>query len=141
MSDTKAFFKDKKVLVTGAGKGKKKPNQINQKAVRMEISYFKNRTTVLKQENIFQGIGRALAKRLCQLGSNVVAVSRTQSDLDSLTREIGSGLSTVCVDLQDWNATREKLKDCVQGVHCLVNNAAIAQLEPFMQISEQHFDQ
>lgn len=80
-------------------------------------------------------------KRLSQLGAQVVAVSRTQSDLASLVLELGASVSPICVDLLDWKATRESLKEAVKGVHCLVNNAAIAQLEPFMDVSEQHFDQ
>ncbi|XP_059475541.1 L-xylulose reductase-like [Neocloeon triangulifer] len=102
-----AFFKGKKVLVTGAGKG----------------------------------IGRALVVRLWQLGAKPVAVTRSQRDLDSLKEELGASLSTVCVDLADWQATRLQLKEAVQGVHCLVNNAAVAQLEPFLKVSEEHFDQ
>ncbi|CAB3378896.1 Hypothetical predicted protein [Cloeon dipterum] len=100
------FFKDKKVLVTGAGKG----------------------------------IGRATVRRLCQLGAHVVAVSRTQSDLDSLRDEFSGSVTSVCVDLADWTATRERLSEAAKGVHCLVNNAGVALLEPFMDVTEEHFD-
>ena len=34
------------------------------------------------------GIGRAVAKALAQCGAEVVAFSRTQSDLDSLKEEV-----------------------------------------------------
>jgi len=70
----------------------------------------------------------------------VVAVSRTQSDLDTLAQEVGNGLKCVCVDLSDWQATRDSLREAVRGVHCLVNNAAVAHLEPFLAVSEHNFD-
>lgn len=75
------------------------------------------------------------------MGAHVVAVSRTQSDLASLALELGASVSPICVDLLDWKATRQSLNEAVKGVHCLVNNAAVAQLEPFMDVTEQHFDQ
>lgn len=38
---------------------------------------------------LFLGIGRLLALKLAETGANVIAVSRTQSDLDSLKEEVG----------------------------------------------------
>ena len=34
------------------------------------------------------GIGRAIAIKLCRCGADVVAISRTQEDLDSLKEEV-----------------------------------------------------
>lgn len=42
---------------------------------------------------IYTGIGREVAKKLVELGANTVALSRTQSDLDSLKSEVSSKLS------------------------------------------------
>lgn len=40
--------------------------------------------------NLFKmtGIGRAVALKLVEAGANLIAVSRTQSDLDSLKQEV-----------------------------------------------------
>ena len=35
------------------------------------------------------GIGRTTAVRLAELGAHVVAISRTQADLDSLKEQVG----------------------------------------------------
>ena len=37
---------------------------------------------------IFSGIGRGIAIRLAQCGAQVIALSRTQEDLDSLKQEV-----------------------------------------------------
>jgi len=36
-----------------------------------------------------QGIGRATAKALVQCGAEVIALTRTQADLDTLVKEVG----------------------------------------------------
>ena len=42
---------------------------------------------------LLAGIGRSIVKALHAAGAGVVAVSRTQADLDSLVREVGATLS------------------------------------------------
>ena len=42
---------------------------------------------------LLAGIGRSIVKALHAAGARVVAVSRTQADLDSLVREVGAALS------------------------------------------------
>ena len=51
-----------------------------------------------------KGIGRETARLMAARGASVVAVSRTESDLDSLAAEIGC--ATVAVDLADADAAR-----------------------------------
>ncbi|KAF4523797.1 hypothetical protein B566_EDAN013354 [Ephemera danica] len=87
-----------------------------------------------------KGIGRATVRKLVSLGAEVVAVSRTQADLDVLKSESPDKVVTICVDLADWDATRAALKVAAPGCHGLVNNAAIARLEPFMSVSQSNFD-
>lgn len=72
------------------------------------------------------GIGRALSVRLAALGATVIAVSQTQSKLDSLKRELGDSVITLCVDLSNWNETDNKLRDLCKTVDYLVNNAGYA---------------
>ncbi|TSK14496.1 Beta-1,3-N-acetylglucosaminyltransferase radical fringe [Bagarius yarrelli] len=84
------------------------------------------------------GIGRATALALARGGAEVIAVTRTQADLDTLVHECAS-IKPVCVDLADWNATENALKD-VGPVDLLVNNAGCATLEPFLEITQDSFD-
>ena len=44
---------------------------------------------VLNVYFIFPGIGRDLAVRLAEYGAHVIAVCRTQADLDSLKQQVG----------------------------------------------------
>ncbi|XP_059509693.1 L-xylulose reductase isoform X1 [Stegostoma tigrinum] len=85
-----------------------------------------------------KGIGRATAKALLECGAEVIALSRTQSDLDSLVQESPKML-TICVDISDWEATENSLKD-IGRIDLLVNNAAVAILQPFLSVTEDAFD-
>ena len=82
-----------------------------------------------------KGLGRAVAKRLIQDGHSVVAVGRSQEDLDSLREEVqGSPLLTpIRADL----SSRETLDAAIDAVleatgervSVLVNNAAVQHFE------------
>ncbi|XP_070249299.1 L-xylulose reductase [Myotis yumanensis] len=85
-----------------------------------------------------KGIGRSTVQALYAAGVQVVAVSRTQGDLDSLAREC-PGVETVCVDLGDWEATERALGG-VGPVDLLVNNAALALLQPFLEVTKEACD-
>lgn len=75
---------------------------------------------------------------LARCGAEVVAVTRTQSDLDSLLQECPS-ITPVCVDLSDWDATETALSEA-GPVDLLVNNAACAMLQPFLEVTPEQFD-
>eukprot|EP00069_Balaena_mysticetus_P017882 bmy_02236T0 len=77
-------------------------------------------------------------KALHASGARVVAVSRTNADLVSLSKE-GPGVEPVCVDLGDWEAMERALGG-VGPVDVLVNNAAVALLQPFLQTTKEAFD-
>ncbi|KAM5309099.1 L-xylulose reductase isoform 1-T1 [Glossophaga mutica] len=85
-----------------------------------------------------KGIGRSTVRALHAAGVEVVAVSRTQGDLDSLVREC-PGVKPVCVDLGDWAATERALGG-VGPVDLLVNNAAVALLQPFLEVTKEACD-
>ncbi|XP_050775999.1 L-xylulose reductase isoform X1 [Gopherus flavomarginatus] len=85
-----------------------------------------------------KGIGRAAALALSRAGAQVIALSRTQADLQSLERE-GTGIETLCVDLGDWDATEAALSK-VGAIDLLVNNAAVAVLQPFLEVTKEAFD-
>ncbi|KAJ8363676.1 hypothetical protein SKAU_G00125070 [Synaphobranchus kaupii] len=101
----------------------------------MEITFAGKRAMVT---GAGKGIGRATALALARSGAEVTAVTRTQSDLDSLLIECAS-IRTVCVDLSDWEATEAALKD-LGPVDLLVNNAACAPLQPFLEVTADQFD-
>ncbi|KAI4801091.1 hypothetical protein KUCAC02_000017, partial [Chaenocephalus aceratus] len=84
-------------------------------------------------------IGRATALALARCGAKVTAVTRSQADLHSLLQECAS-ITPVCVDLADWGATEAALQD-VGPIDLLVNNAAFATLQPFLEVTPDKFDQ
>ena len=84
-----------------------------------------------------KGIGRATAKLLAQHGAEVIALTRTAADLDSLKAEIGC--ETIACDLADPVATREAAR-ALQPIDLLVNNAGTTQLDPFLDTAIETFD-
>lgn len=79
-----------------------------------------------------KGIGRACALRLAGAGAAIVALSRSREDLAALAAEIDC--ETHAVDLADATATAAAVRT-VLPVDCLVNNAGIARLAPFLETS------
>ncbi|KAF5277227.1 hypothetical protein FQR65_LT03933 [Abscondita terminalis] len=102
----------------------------------MEIS-FNGKTALVTGAT--KGIGREIAKQLVKCGADVIAVGRSDNDLESLKKEHPS-IHTIKVDLKDWNATKDALKD-INNVDLLVNNAAIAIVEPILNILENSVDE
>jgi NAD(P)-dependent dehydrogenase (short-subunit alcohol dehydrogenase family) len=84
-----------------------------------------------------KGIGRVIAPFLAECGADVVGLSRTPADLDSLRAEIGC--ETIVADLADAAAARKAAGD-VGPIDLLVNNAGVAILEPFLDASVEAFD-
>lgn len=101
----------------------------------MEISFAGKQALVT---GAGKGIGRATVLALARCGAEVTAVTRTQADLNSLVLECPS-VRPVCVDLSDWEATEAALKD-IGPVDLLVNNAAYASLQPFLEVTPEQFD-
>lgn len=85
-----------------------------------------------------KGIGRATAIMAAARGAEVVALSRTAADLASLKAEIGC--ATVLCDLDDLAAAQAAVAAALP-VDGLVNNAAIALLEPFLEATLEGVDQ
>ncbi|XP_040291488.1 L-xylulose reductase-like [Bufo bufo] len=101
----------------------------------MEISFTGQRALVT---GAGKGIGRSTAKALRAAGAEVIAVSRSPEDLQSLALEC-PGVETVCVDLGDWSATEAALSN-IGAVDLLVNNAGVALLQPFLDVTQEAFD-
>ena len=83
-----------------------------------------------------KGIGRATVTRLRQEDADVVALTRSESDLAGL-RE--AGCETILCDLADAGATREAVR-AAQPIDLLVNNAGTTKLDSFLETSVEAFD-
>jgi L-xylulose reductase len=84
-----------------------------------------------------KGIGYATVKLLRERGARVIAISRTTDDLISLRDETGCDIVTV--DLANATEARAAARDA-QPVDLLVNNAGIAELQPFLDTTVESFD-
>ncbi len=84
-----------------------------------------------------KGIGRATAVFLAGCGAEIVALSRSASDLAALSDEIGC--RTVTVDLMDAGATRAAAREALPA-DLLVNCAGVTELGPFLDLAVETFD-
>jgi NAD(P)-dependent dehydrogenase (short-subunit alcohol dehydrogenase family) len=84
-----------------------------------------------------KGIGRACAKIMAERGAEVIALSRTQSDLDSLRGEIGG--RSIAVDLADPMATRAAMQKA-GTVDFLINSAGTNVLESSFDMTEAGYE-
>jgi 3-oxoacyl-[acyl-carrier protein] reductase len=86
-----------------------------------------------------RGIGRATALRLAPT-HDIVALARTEADLDTLASEIAEGggrCHTIAVDLTDAPAVHDALGDVDAEV--LINNAGIGVLKPFTELTREEW--
>jgi len=84
-----------------------------------------------------RGIGRAVALRM-SAAYDIVALARTESELESLAREIqerGGTCRHLAVDLTDPNAVASALTGIEAQV--LVNNAGVGVMRPFLELSRE----
>ena len=86
------------------------------------------------------GIGYDLSVELANSGATVLAVARTQADLDQLQAECSDSIVPVLLDIADANAIDASLSG-VGDIDMVVNNAGIANLQPFMEVSSDQWDQ
>jgi L-xylulose reductase len=84
-----------------------------------------------------KGIGREITLMLSRFGAKVVALSRTREDLKSLADE--TGCETIVAELADAVHAKEAAEKA-GDIDLLVNNAAIAILEPFLKTSVEAWD-
>ena len=85
-----------------------------------------------------KGLGRACSIALAEAGATVIALSRTQSDLNKLEKEIkkvkGKVIKIEC-DVMNYQDLREKLNK-IKIIDILVNNAGTNIPEPFEKIKQ-----
>jgi NAD(P)-dependent dehydrogenase (short-subunit alcohol dehydrogenase family) len=93
-----------------------------------------------------RGLGQAVALAYTRQGARVVAVARTQSELDRTAALIdaeGGRVRTMSVDLADDDQVREmalRLIDELGSPHVLVNNAARLPLKRFDEMTLEDWD-
>jgi len=89
-----------------------------------------------------RGIGRGCALALAAAGAEVIALSRTASELEALVGEIeaegGRARALVC-DVTDTAAVRSTIEDLVT-LDVLVNNAGSNRPQPFLEVEDQVLD-
>eukprot|EP00123_Amoebidium_parasiticum_P016481 comp23451_c0_seq1/m.39130 comp23451_c0_seq1/g.39130 ORF comp23451_c0_seq1/g.39130 comp23451_c0_seq1/m.39130 type:complete len:245 (-) comp23451_c0_seq1:245-979(-) len=85
-----------------------------------------------------KGIGKATALKLAAQGATVVALSRTQADLDALCKE-NPAIIPLCVDLEDTEATKAAVGSLCP-IDLLVSNAGVALLQPFLETDVESWD-
>ena len=84
-----------------------------------------------------KGIGRAAVKLLSRQGADIVALSRSAEDLETLKAEFGC--RTLKVDLADADQTRAAARETLP-VDLLVNCAGIVEMQPVLDTSVEAFD-
>ncbi|WP_116082393.1 SDR family oxidoreductase [Tropicimonas sp. IMCC34011] len=84
-----------------------------------------------------KGIGRATAELLAERGAKIIALSRTQSDLDSLREKIGG--QSHAVDLSTAAGARAAMAE-VGPADFLINCAGTNVLESVLDMTEEGYD-
>ena len=89
-----------------------------------------------------KGLGRACSIAMAEAGAIIIALSRTQSDLDKLEKEIkkikGRVIKINC-DVMSYKDLKQKL-DKIKIIDILVNNAGTNIPEPFEKIKQENMN-
>ena len=89
-----------------------------------------------------KGLGRACAIALAEAGATIIGLSRTQSDLDKLQKDIkkvkGKLIKVNC-DVMNYEDLKDKLKK-IKIIDILVNNAGTNIPEPFEKIQQKNMN-
>jgi NAD(P)-dependent dehydrogenase (short-subunit alcohol dehydrogenase family) len=89
-----------------------------------------------------RGIGRACSVALAEAGADIVAISRTEADLEELATDVGRlgrrATPTVC-DVTDA-ASLAAVFDSLERVDVVVLNAGSNIPEPLLEVTEEHLD-
>lgn len=89
-----------------------------------------------------KGIGRAAALALAGQGAHVICVGRGRQSLDAVCAEIqaqGQSAEPLPADMSSMDDIIEKI-GALPRVDVLVNNAGTNIPEPFVEVTEEHFD-
>jgi NAD(P)-dependent dehydrogenase (short-subunit alcohol dehydrogenase family) len=109
----------------------------------MSIPEFELDGMVVAVTGAGKGIGRAIALDAARAGAEILACSRTESDLDALRDEIewrGGTCRTVVADVTDATDV-ERFLDAAPQVHAVVNNAGGNRLADALDYTIDDVDQ
>ena len=90
-----------------------------------------------------QGIGEAIVRAYAGEGAHVVVADTAVAKAEALARELGGKAMAVRLDVRDQGSVEAMVKTVVErlgGVDILVNNAAIFEMEPVLEVTEASFD-
>ncbi len=85
-----------------------------------------------------RGIGRACAEALAEAGARVVAVSRTESDLEVVAQHASQRIEPLVADVTS-DALLERI-EATEGLSILVNNAGSNRPQPFVDVDRESLD-
>ncbi|ODM97275.1 L-xylulose reductase [Orchesella cincta] len=100
------------------------------------VEFFSGRRVLITGAG--KGLGYALVKKFYENNALVFALDKKKAYLDALKEEFPN-VSTICVDLRDWDETRRLVKSIAPIDH-LVNNAAISGTSFFEDIAPEQID-
>lgn len=87
-----------------------------------------------------RGIGAAMAAGLATGGARVAIADLRIADAEARAREIGAGAIGLACDVRDRASLRAAMAETVArfgGLDAVFNNAGIAQVRPFLEITEE----
>lgn len=90
-----------------------------------------------------RGVGRTCAAALAKAGAVVIGISRTESELESLAREIreaGGEARLIVCDITDHDSVRQ-MASTAGRVDILVNNAGLSKLGAFLEFDVTTLDE
>ena len=90
-----------------------------------------------------QGIGEATVRAFAAEGAHVVVADMAIDKAQALARELGGKALAVRLDVRDRASIDALVKAVVErlgGIDILVNNAAIFEMEPVLDVTEASFD-
>jgi meso-butanediol dehydrogenase/(S,S)-butanediol dehydrogenase/diacetyl reductase len=92
------------------------------------------------------GIGRAIARRLADDGAQVAIVDLNSDGAQEVAIRIvldGGRAEAIKCDVSDRSSVRaalESVLDVFGGLDVIFNNAGLAEIRPFMEVGEEHWD-
>ena len=90
-----------------------------------------------------QGIGEAIVRAYAEEGAHVVIADMAVAKAEALARKLGGKAVAVPADVRDRRSIDGLVKAAVErlgGIDILVNNAAIFEMEPVLEVTEASFD-
>lgn len=91
-----------------------------------------------------QGIGAAIARGLAEAGARVVVADLNADKARDVATEIGDRARHVQVDVRNRASVKAAIEVSVKnfgGLDTMFNNAGIAQVRPFLSITEEDFNE